>query len=627
MRRTSGRIEPRLAGVAGALLGALLAGGCAAMPESGGVTRIELSKSSADKNLQVRVFPVEPARNATPQSLLAGFLDALTADDGYDTARKYLTPGAAASWKPEAGVSVLASNPAVDTTRSDTDTDVSIQVTGQQVAKVDDRHSYEIQEPAAAHFTFSFVREKAGAEWRIDHLPDGLIVNEVTFRNSYRQVDRFFFAAPDPSSPVAAAATSQEVLIADPIYLRRRIEPLLSAVNAVVAGPSKWLSPVARSAFPSGTKVETASLDDSRTGHVTLSGADLSSATACRQMATQLLYTVADQGTGQVDRLELKGQHGGPSCQASRADEPAIGPGSLAGQMSSRQFVQRADDGTLYETRGESGGDQVHGPLGRAQPSGKPLSAIAVARDGERAAAVSADGHQLFTVPFSETMTTMPPPVLTTQVRPGSKGDDGLTSPTWDGRGDLYVVDRDPQEPKVLMVRDKKVVPVPVERLGGRQVQGIKVSSDGVRVALLLKDGKDGKEQKLWLGLLLHEGTKDAPTARITGLRLANPVLEDVTSVSWAEADQLLVLGKEKGKLQQLHYVSTDGSQSPDTRLQGGGEMSTVAASETRSSSTAPVPPVLALQGGGVGKPYRLVNNQWRELVLMYQASAFIYPG
>ncbi|MFF2662756.1 LpqB family beta-propeller domain-containing protein [Kitasatospora sp. NPDC058032] len=634
MRRTSGRTEPRLAGVAGALLGSLLAGGCAAMPDSGGVTRIEQSKSSAEKNLQVRVFPVEPAKGAKPQELLTGFLDALTADDSYGTARKYLTSAAAARWNAEAGVKVLGGKPSqADVSVTDADTDVSIPVSGQLVAEVDERHSYRIKPTnPQLQFNFSFVREK-GEEWRINELPDGLILNEVNFRNSYRQVDRFFFAAPDPSAPTATAVTNQDVLIADPVYLRRRINPLGSAADALVSGPSSWLEPVVRSAFPAGTKVESVTVDDNHTGHVGLTGVDLGSATACRQMATQLLYTLADQGTGQVDKLELKGQHGGPSCLATRIDEPAIGPGSLAGQMATRQFYQREDNGVLYETRAaDDVSDPVRGPLGRPQQSGRRLGAIAVARDGERAAAISGDGHQLYTVPFAENTAAgaMPQPVLTTTARPGAKAEDGLTSPTWDGRGDLYVVDRDPQGPRVLMVRDKTVVEVPVAKLDGRSVQGIKVSSDGVRVALLLKEGKDGKDQKLWLGLLVHGGTKEAPTVRITGLQEANPAFQEVASVSWAEADQLLVLGKEKDKLQQLHYISTDGSPNSDARLQSGGEMVTVAASESRvngGGTTPVVPPVLALQGAG-GKPYRLVNNQWRELGgLLYGVSSFIYPG
>ncbi|WP_327677442.1 LpqB family beta-propeller domain-containing protein [Kitasatospora sp. NBC_00458] len=625
MRRTSDRTEPRLAAAVGVVLGALLAAGCAGMPDSGAITKVELPQGSAEKNLQVRVFPLEPTKGAKPQELLTGFLDALTADDNYVTARQYLTAAAAAGWKPEAGIQVLASNPVhSDVDVTDADTEITIPVDGQLVSEVDARHSFAPQASARkVSIDFSFHREKSG-EWRIAKLPDGLIINETNFRNSYRQVDRFFYAAPDPSAPTAGSATYRDVLIADPIYLRRRIDPLVYAAKAVVAGPSTWLTPVTRTAFPAGTVVDAVVVDDNRTAHVTLGDVDLSTATTCRRMATQLLYTLADQGKGQVERLDLKGRHGGPSCQASTSDEPETGPGSLAGTMASRQFYQRADDGVLYEMRGDTSSDPVRGPLGKPQPNGRAIGAVAVARDGERAAAISADGHQLYTVPLSEGMPAMPQPLLTTGARPGAKGGDGLTSPTWDGRGDLYLVDREPQSPRVLMVRDKQVVPVPVEGLGGRSLQAVKVSSDGIRIALLVGEGKEAKDQKLLLGLVVHGGTKEAPTARITDLRLASPVFQEVVSVSWAEADQLLVLGTEKGRQQQLYYISTDGSPSTGAVLQSA-LMAAAQASEARGSSSATPPPPLGLETGG--KLYRLVNNQWRELALPYQASAFIYPG
>ncbi|WP_406199045.1 LpqB family beta-propeller domain-containing protein [Kitasatospora sp. NBC_01560] len=629
MRRTSSRTDPRLVAVAGAVLGGLLASGCAAMPDSGGIGRVELSQGSPDKNVPVRVFPVEPSKGARPDELLIGFLDALTADESYETARKYLTEEAGQHWNPEAGIQVLASNPYPRTNQSvtDTDTSVSFQVPGKVVAKVDDKHAYTFSGGQLdVDLPFTFVREKGG-EWRIANLPDGLIINQTNFRNSFRQVDRFFYALQDPSAARtavtgAAALGPQEVLIADPIYLRRRIDPLTAAAKAVVAGPSDWLSPVARTAFPGGTVVDRVTVDEARTAHVVLNGVDLSGAIACRQMATQLLYTLADQGKGQVERIELKGPRGS-GCQLGRAEASTTGPSALAGAVADKQYFQRADDGVLMEAR-DTDGTPVRGPLGRPQPNKQPpLSAIAVARDGERAAAISGNGHQLFSVGLSDSGQAMPEPVLTTQARPGERAEDALASPSWDGRGDLWVVDRDPQNRRVLMVRGGKSYPVPVEGLDGRTVQDLKISSDGVRIALVLKDASGARS--LWLGLVLHSGAKETPTAEITGLRRVAPLLTDIASVSWAEADQLLVLGKENGRLQQLHYISTDGSQSSDAPLQGGEGMYSAEASEFSGETATQVPPVLARQADG--KIYRLVNNQWREVNPSLRAAGFFYPG
>ncbi|MER7753091.1 LpqB family beta-propeller domain-containing protein [Kitasatospora sp. NPDC097643] len=623
MRRTSSRTEPRFVAGAGVLLGALLASGCAAMPDSGGITKVELSQGSADKNLQVRVFPVAPAKGAGPGELLTGFLDAVTADEGYETARKYLTEEAAARWNPDAGIQVLSANPTrwAGQSVTEADTMVSGSVTGQVVARIDERHSYLLTDGQRdISLDFTFVRRKDG-EWRIDKLPDGVIMNEANFRNSYRQVDRFFYTPPDPS--VVAGSTGPEVLVADPVYLRRRIDPLTSAAKALVAGPSKWLSPVVRTAFPNGTTVDKVTVDDSRVAHVQLGGTDLSDAASCKRMAMQLFFTLADQGKGQVERLELKGQRG--ACPAGRTDAPGVGPGALAGSLPAQMYYQRADNGVLMETPEPHNGSPVAGALGKPQPNGKPpLGTIAVARDGSRAAAISGDGHLLYSVPLATSAVAMPEPVLSSPVKPGEK-EDGFASPSWDGRGDLWVVDRNPQGPRVVMVRGNKSYSVPVEGLESQQtVQALKISSDGARVALVIKTA-GVPSRSLQFGLVVHDGTPEAPTVRITKLRRVAPTLTDIASVSWADADQLVVLGKEADRTQQLHYISTDGSRSTDAPLQGGEGMLTVSASESRGYPLTQASPVLAVAESA--KIYNLISGQWREVQLTDKPASFFYAG
>ncbi|MFD9692285.1 LpqB family beta-propeller domain-containing protein [Kitasatospora sp. NPDC059088] len=615
---------PLLVAVAGAVLVTLVASGCAAMPDSGGITKVELSQGSADKNLQARVFPVAPGKGAKPRELLTGFLDAVTADEGYETARKYLTERAAASWNPDAGIQVLSATKIPLDQVADADTKYSSTVSGQLVAKVDDKHSYLLVAGQNNNvFDFTFVREHDG-DWRIDSLPPGVIMNETNFRNSFRQVERFFYSTPDPSVP-APANGGQEVLIADPIYLRRRIDPLTSAAKALVSGPSTWLSPVVRTAFPTGTTVDKVSIDDSRIAHVQVGGADLADPLACRRMAAQLFYTFTDQGKGQVERLELRGQRG--SCTASRTDDPAVGPGALAGRLPVQQYYQRADNGALMAADDGHTGDPVPGVLGKPHASGAPvLGAVAVSRDGAQAAALSDDGHQLYAVPLQAGTATMPEPVLSSPAKAGTK-DDGLASPSWDGRGDLWVVDRNPQNPRVVMVRGGKTYTAPVDGLTGQTVQALKLSSDGARIALVVKSpGVNGSS--LMFGRVEHGGTPQAPTVRITGVRPAAPSLVDVASVSWSETDQLLVLGKEQDRPQQLYYISTDGSQSTDGQLQTGNGLpsspQSISTAESRGYILAQPSPVLAVAAGTV---YRLVNNQWREAQLVDKARSYFYPG
>ena len=614
MRRTSRTADPRRTAAAGAVLASLLLGGCAAMPDSGPVGKVEFSQGAADKNLQVRVFPVAPNKGEDPQGLLAGFLDASIADEeGYDTAKKYLTDGARGRWNPEAGITVLGGDPTIaGQDVGDGRETAELTASGTQVARVDGNHSYRFAE-GETRLDFTFVKERG--EWRIDRLGDGLVVNQTNFRNSYRQVSRFFYSAQDHS-----AVGAREVLVADPIYLRRRIDPLTAAARALTSGPSDWLAPVVGTAL-AGVTVQKVTLDDSRVAHVELGGPGPTGPSAsCPRMAAQLFYTLSDQGKGQIDRLELKTPQG--TCSTNKPLSDLVAPGSLAGgPTATRQYYQQAATGQLMAAADQGEGTPVAGDLGRAPTGGRSeLGAVAMRRDGQRAAAVSSDGTRLFLVGTTAN-DTLGQPVLTTAGHPAGP-EDGITSPSWDGRGDLWVVDRAAQGSTVRLIRDRAVVAVPVEGLGGATVQSLKVASDGVRVALVLRNAAG--ERSLAVAVVEHRGTQQAPQARISGLRTVAPLLADVASVSWADTDQLLVLGKEKDRLQQLYYISTDGSQSTDAPLQGGEGMESVAASEGRDGGV--VPPVLAVQTKE-NKIYRLTGNQWREVVLPYEANSFSYPG
>ncbi|MFD9128914.1 LpqB family beta-propeller domain-containing protein [Kitasatospora sp. NPDC059571] len=593
----------------------LTAAGCAAMPSDGPPERVDVPQGAGAENLQVRVFPVPPHKGEDPADLLAGFLDASNADEAknYDTARKYLTSDADKRWNPEAGVVVLAATPKRDSAGRTADT-TTITLSGTKVAELDEAHSYRVSADPAYRQTFTFVKQTEGpdkGEWRIDRLPDGLIVDQTNFKNAYRAVHRYFFAASDPSAEGAAASPA---MVPDPIFLRRRTDPLTAAAKALAAGPSRWLAPAVHTAFD-GVRIEgPVTVSDSGVASVRVDMPDFAGRqTACTQMAMQLYHTLADQqAKGQLDRLDLSGVRGGCSLTAAQAGEAA--PGQLAGSAAGSQYYQ-VEGGQLFLAQGDTPGHPVPGPLGQAGQA--KVREVAVRRDGGAAAAVSTDGRALYVAGLAEG-DRLGDPVPTGS---GGAGGTALTSPSWDGRQNLWLVDRDPAAPRVLMVRDRKALTAQVDGLGTRTVQSLRVSSDGTRVALVLKDTSG---LSLQIGVVVHEGTPSSPRVRITGLRPLAPLLTDVASVSWADSDQLLVLGAEQDKLQLLHYIGTDGSQASDSPLQGGESMTAVSGTETRTGDT--VPPVLAVSGDH--RIFRLQGNQWREFVLQgHQAVSFAYPG
>ncbi|MFJ5884996.1 LpqB family beta-propeller domain-containing protein [Kitasatospora cineracea] len=614
MRRTDRTADRRALAVGWAVLLATAATGCVSMPSGGAPQRLEVSQNAAD-GLQVHVYPVAPHKGESPRDLLAGFLDSSNADQAnYDTAKQYLTAVAAQNWKPDAGVVVLAGAPSPDNPLiADVSTTVQLTVEGKQVATLDEQHSYQASSGTPYRQTFTFVKETEGpdkGEWRISDPPNGLIVDQTNFKNTYKPVHRYFFAQNDNS---AAHPQAAPVLVPDPIYLRRRIDPLTEAAQAAADGPSRWLGPVVASKLD-GVRVQSASIGDSRVATVKLEGGDPA---ACKQMAQQLFQTLADQQS-KLDRLDLTMTGG--SCSLSSGEAALVAPGALAGTDNGVAAYIQLNDGRL--TRYQDGGLDplpVSGVLGQVPQAGQfrpGPGAVAVRRDGGAAAVVSADGHDLVEADLVDGGKYGEPIVHS----PGS-----LASPSWDGRQDLWLVDRDPAAPKVLMVRDRTVATVQVEGLGGQTVQSLRISSDGTRIALLVSRGSG--PTTLLLGLVQHSGTAKQPTARITALRDVAPQLTEVAAVSWGDTDQLVVLGKEADRLQQLHFLGTDGSQSTDSPLQGGESMTALSATEARlpAGPTGPSgPAVLASSERGLSL---LKDNQWHEVPTKSKADAFIYPG
>ncbi|MGE7435279.1 LpqB family beta-propeller domain-containing protein [Kitasatospora sp. NPDC001175] len=610
-------------------LAATVLTGCVSMPADGPSERVEVLQAAGAENLQVRVFPVPPHPGEDLANLLTGFLDASSADEPeYTTASKYLSAAARSRhrWNPEAGVTVLVKSPSRTITEPKPD-DVSIDVpvSGTKTGQIDAAHTYRSVANEPYQEKFTFVKEKEGpdkGEWRIDQLPDGLIVDQTGFRNGYRAAHRYFYTTADSS-----AGVQRPVLVPDPIYLRRRTDPLTAAARALADGPSAWLGKAVYSAFNGAKLVGDVSVNDSRVISAKVDVPDFGGQPKlCQQMASQLYFTLLDQqGKGQIDRLDLGGIKGG--CSVNAAQAQAVAPGSLAvgGSQSTPQAYYLSDAGKLMQTQSAGEGAPVLGELGQPKPGQPQIGAVAVRRDGAAAAAISVDQRQLFVAGLGPNEKLGSPVLTSAAARP----DQGLTSPSWDGRGDLWVVDRNPAGPKVLMVRGRSVVPVSVGELGGRAVQALRMSSDGVRVALVLVDGSGART--LMVGLVAHSGTSTAPEAQITGLRPVAPLLSEIASVSWADTDQLLVLGKEPGKLQQLHYVGTDGSQNTDSPLQGGESMIAVSAAEVRSGDQTQARPgeqtlpVLAVSKDN--EIYRLQGSQWREAAPQHHGTSFGYPG
>ncbi|MEU3219574.1 LpqB family beta-propeller domain-containing protein [Streptomyces sp. NPDC006971] len=600
--------------------GVVLLSACSSMPVSGDVRPVGGGSQPGDS--QVQVYAVAPRDNATPNEIVDGFLESMTSDDSkFMTTRKYLTRKAASTWKPSAFTTVLAKAPnRSDRPLNDSDpgvTELAYTLTGEKVATVDGQSAYQPLAPTEYNETLHLVRENGpdGKEWRIDVVPDGLLLGQSDFRRLYRSVDKYYFAA--------GRTVGQSTLVADPVYLRSRTDPVTGmdtvtqAVRSLLAGPTDWLRPVVRSRFPAGTtlKKDVTSLtpDDRNVLRIPLDKkADGAGQSSCRMMASQVLYTLRDLTSARIEQVQLLRSDDSQLCvlEADQAEEFAP-DGSSSGPDSqyyidAKGHVERIPG----STKGSGVPEPVSGPFG----DGLRMGEVGVARDEQSAAAVSRDRTSLY-VSSIVSDGELPPALVTSRAK---KQNDRLSAPSWDGRGDLWVADRDPHRPRLLWIPGGTGEPqeVAVPSLAGNRIEALRLSTDGVRIALLVNQG-DGR-RTLKIGRIERHGAGEPQPLSVVDLRQAAPQLTDVTAMSWSGRSRLVVVGKEEGGVQQVRYVQADGSTPASGVLPGLNEVSSIAAADDEQ-----LPLMAATRNDGIVK--LSPGDNWQTVVK--EGTSLVYPG
>ncbi|MFF2407471.1 LpqB family beta-propeller domain-containing protein [Streptomyces sp. NPDC058092] len=599
--------------------GVVLLSACGSMPVTGDVKAVDASQPG---DSQVQVYAVAPRDNATPNEVVDGFLESMTSDDSdFRTTRKYLTRKAASTWNPSAFTTVLTKAPnRNDRPFRDSDraiTEITYTLTGEKVATVDAQSAYQPLAPTDYDQTLHLVKESGpeGKEWRIDLVPDGLLLGQSDFKRLYRSVDKYYFAA--------GRTAAQSALVADPVYLRSRTDPVTGmdtvtqAVRSLLAGPTSWLRPVVASRFPPGTAlkkgVTSLSPDDRNVLKVPLDKkADGVGQRSCRMMAAQVLYTLRDLTSARVEQVQLQRSDGSPLCVIGADQAEEFAPdGSSSGPDSqyfvdARWHVQRIPG----STKGSGTPEVVAGPLGNGPVR---MGAVGVARDEQSAAAVSRDRTALY-VSSIVSDGELPAASVTSK---GHASNNRLSVPSWDGRGDLWVADRDPGNPRLLRLAGGAGKPqeVTVPSLGDDRIEALRMSADGVRIALLVT--KDG-HTTLKIGRIERRGPESEQQVSVVELRQAAPQLTDVTAMSWSGRSRLVVVGKEQGGVQQVRYVQADGSTPASGVLPGVNQVSSVAAADDEQ-----LPLMAATSSDGIVK--LSPGDNWQTVVK--QGWSLVYPG
>lgn len=182
--------------------------------------------------------PASPTLNASAQEIVSGFLAAGTGpQNDYAVAREYLSEEFAARWQPAAQTLIRSGAPVFrESGQAILLVDVNIS------ARVDEHGRYADVSPAEGNaLRFQMVRE--AGQWRISAAPNLTVVTQPVFS--------VVFSA----FPVYFVDSRSNFLVPDLRWFPSRASTPTKLVNALLAGPSEWLSSGVNTAIPADTRL------------------------------------------------------------------------------------------------------------------------------------------------------------------------------------------------------------------------------------------------------------------------------------------------------------------------------------------------------------------------------------
>lgn len=498
------------------LMVGLALAGCATFPTSGSVERADVARPGG-RPPGIHVAAQPPEDGASPEAILEGFFSASESPgDGYAVARQYLTPEAASSWRPEAGVSVYDSTgqPRVVTSEG------SAILRAPLVGRLDaDQVFTSLYAPDFSH---DFHMTKVDGQWRIAAPGEGVLISTQRFHRGFQAVPVYYL------DPAGRRMVSQSV------FLRQAdIDPATpdALVRAVIAGPGTWLRPAVLDALPAEVQSSGSWMDDAGVVHISLSD-EMESLSADQrlQAAAQLLYTLGYFGSVTGVQIDVNGR----PLSIRGADTTGVVRVRAVEAFAPERSVAPRD---VYGLRGgsvirigEAPGSQVTGlpgPLGGEW--GDSPGRLAVSWQGDRVAVVTEDRERLY---IAQTVDGLP-----SRVFEGSE----LLKPQFDPTGQLWTIDNTAGGPVAVRVGPRgNPVLLPMSDLVDVDVVAFRMSPDMTRVAVIVES--DGAQRLGLLRLrgvdkLILDGWRELP------LNTSQGQVSRLRDVAFVSPDRMLVLG------------------------------------------------------------------------------------
>ena len=552
----------RTSSLAGLVAAVLLLGGCAGMPSSGPVVPREGVVESGSTP-GIGFDPLPPQAGDGPTEIVNGFLEAMkaaplkTAD-----AQLFLTADAQQRWAPEQRILTYADV-------GDPVSALGVRLPLEDVNVYDARGAW-VEARATDQVELTLVREDD--EWRIDQLPDALVVRDSWLEDWYTRVSLYFF---DPTA---------QILVPEPVYAPRGDQFASSLVRGLLSPAPEGPARVTRTFFPEGLS-QGLSVPISAGGiaEVSLSGdPDSIDEETAQRMLVQLVWTLRQEPRIRAVDVDVAGSPlpGAPTGPTQVNLDVGSGYDPNGVQSTADVFALREGRlvrGTLPTL------SETSGPAGAAALG---LRSIGVNLEGTRVAGVTAGGSSVVVAPVDD------PDGRAVEVVSGGVD---LLEPAWDFRDRIWLVDRAGGNARVLLVVGDAVREIDAPGITGRDVKRFLVSRDGSRFVAVVAGARG---DSVVAGRVLHDAVgRVLRISEAVRLAVSPESASRIRDVGWRSPTTVSVLSDITDDLSQVRTVSVDGAPG-EVAAQG----VTLLRGGMRSLVSAPVPgtEVYALGGDAI---------------------------
>lgn len=516
--------------------------GCVGLPDDGPVVEVEEpGEAGGDTGGAAAIDARPPQAGQSPTEVVKGFLDAMQAwPTELATAKQYLSSEARTSWNPRGTLVYEDSLPP-----SGGPATVEVRLGG--VSRLDARGAWQGR-VSGAGTTLQLGLVAEDGEYRIDTLPDVLVVPEAWFEQRYRQVSVHFLDR------------TGSVLVPEPVFVGDDSTFATTLVSALLRGPEPDLDRVEQSLLPDGLKVDLSVPVTDGTAAVSLVGeATALTPDDTERMLAQVAWTLRQDPDIDAFTLDLDGR------PVRTADGSTRIPVTVGDRLDPAGFqagplLYALRDGLLVS--GTAGAfDPVDGVLGRV-PLG--LRSVSVDLVGSTVAGVSEAGGTVSLAPLTDGLAPAaedggdegedPGLAAVTTVLSGTD----VLPPAWDLLDRLWMVDRTATGAVVTWARDERTETVTVPGVTGRDVRHVLVSRDGTRLVAVVRTG--GRDEVRVARIRSDTEGVVTGAGRARPLSLGEETSARILDVAWTTTTTLGVLNRLTDDSAKVVTIGVDGA-------------------------------------------------------------------